>query len=54
VERTPAEDYPYLIEVAGLVASNGMDRGADYEFGLDLVLDGLEATLAPTGRSRAR
>jgi AcrR family transcriptional regulator len=54
VERTPADDYPYLIEVAGVVASDGMDRDADFEFGLDLVLDGLEATLVPSGRGRAR
>jgi AcrR family transcriptional regulator len=36
-------DYPYLVEVVGgHVAKAGYDYGAEFLFGLDLILDGLE------------
>jgi AcrR family transcriptional regulator len=42
--QIPAEEYPYVVEVLGHVMSQG--RREDFEFGLDLILDGLERRLA--------
>lgn len=42
VERTGADDYPNLTAVARLAAENGIDLAADFEVGLDAVLDALE------------
>jgi AcrR family transcriptional regulator len=41
-------EYPYLAEMAiGLIMVPGYDHGAEFEFGLDLILDGLRrASLA--------
>jgi AcrR family transcriptional regulator len=39
-----AEDFPHVVEVITHVMQHG--RVEDFEFGLDLVLDGLERTLA--------
>jgi AcrR family transcriptional regulator len=40
----PADEYPHLAELtAGHVLRAGYDYGNEFEFGLDLVLDGLEA-----------
>jgi AcrR family transcriptional regulator len=42
-ENVPAmDDYPYLVEVAAEMAKAGYDYGIEFEFGLDLILDGLE------------
>jgi AcrR family transcriptional regulator len=38
--------YPYLVEVATEMGKAGYDYAAEFEFGLDLVLDGLERFLA--------
>jgi len=35
-------DYPYLEEVAAEMAKAGYDYATEFEFGLDLILDGLE------------
>jgi AcrR family transcriptional regulator len=35
-------DYPYLVEVATEMAKAGYDYATEFEFGLDLILDGLE------------
>ena len=35
-------DYPYLVEVATEMAKAGYDYATEFEFGLDLLLDGLE------------
>jgi AcrR family transcriptional regulator len=41
--RFPAGQYPHLAEfMFGHVLQPGYDYGAEYEFGLDLILDGLE------------
>jgi hypothetical protein len=41
----PKEQYPYLFEMANQVA-NGKHSGVnEFEFGLDLILDGLERIL---------
>jgi AcrR family transcriptional regulator len=36
------DDYPYLVEVATEMAKAGYDYATEFEFGLDLILDGLE------------
>jgi Tetracyclin repressor-like, C-terminal domain len=38
--QIPAEQYPYVFEVITRIMQTGRDE--DFEFGLDLVLDGLE------------
>ncbi|EFQ82937.1 transcriptional regulator, TetR family [Aeromicrobium marinum DSM 15272] len=43
----PADRYPHLVEmVTDQVVGGGYDYGDEFGFGLDLVLDGLEARLA--------
>ena len=39
----PAEQYPYLHRMAVHSMESGYDAEADFEFGLELILDGLEA-----------
>jgi AcrR family transcriptional regulator len=42
----PADEYPHLRElVVEQAMSTGYDEGADFAFGLDLILDGLERLL---------
>lgn len=42
----PADEYPYLREMVVEYAMNsGYDAGADFEFGLNLILDGLQRLL---------
>jgi AcrR family transcriptional regulator len=42
----PAEEYPYLREmVVDYALSSSQDESADFAFGLDLILDGLERLL---------
>jgi len=36
------ENYPYLIEAATELATAGYDYDTEFEFGLDVILDGLE------------
>jgi AcrR family transcriptional regulator len=36
------QQYPYLLEVAMEIAKAGYDYATEFEFGLDLILDGLE------------
>jgi len=46
----PADEYPHLAEFTlGHVLQPGYDFADEYEFGLDLVLDGLERALRETG-----
>ncbi len=43
----PAAEYPSLTEMAvDYVMSSGHDESADFEFGLNLILDGLQRHLA--------
>jgi AcrR family transcriptional regulator len=47
--RFPAEQYPYLAELTREhVLRPGYDYGSEFEFGLDLILDGLERLLNKT------
>jgi AcrR family transcriptional regulator len=39
---SPADDYPYLMDVAEELAKSGYDYTLEFEFGLDLILDGIE------------
>jgi AcrR family transcriptional regulator len=46
----PANEYPYLREIVVEYAmDSGYDEAADFEFGLDLILDGLQRLLDTTG-----
>jgi AcrR family transcriptional regulator len=47
----PAADYPYLARMAEAAAASGYDAEADFAFGLDLILDGLERRLAAAAAS---
>ena len=51
----PADEYPYLRElVVEHAMDSGYDDGADLEFGLDLILDGLQRLLVtPPSRGRS-
>ena len=43
LQELPAGEYPYLHEViADHVLTVGFDYDTEFEFGLDLILDGLE------------
>ena len=42
----PADEYPYLREmVVDYAMATGHDESADFDFGLDLILDGLQRLL---------
>jgi hypothetical protein len=42
----PADQYPYLAEFTfEHVLQPGYDYGSEYEYGLDLILDGLDSAL---------
>jgi AcrR family transcriptional regulator len=46
LEALPVEQFPYLAEMASTFTSNaGYDEAADFEFGLNLILDGLQRVL---------
>jgi hypothetical protein len=46
MEQFPTEAYPYLSEfTVKHVLQPGYDHGEEFEFGLDLILDGLERAL---------
>jgi Tetracyclin repressor-like, C-terminal domain len=43
LQQLPANDYPYIAEtVGGYVTGSGYDFADEFEFGLGLILDGLE------------
>jgi AcrR family transcriptional regulator len=46
------EAYPYLIEVVEQFARDGYDYAQEFEFGLDLILDGIERLRPSGGRRR--
>lgn len=44
IDPLPQREYPYLMEfTAEHILQPGYDFGAEFEFGLDLILDGLDA-----------
>jgi len=44
--QLPADKYPYLVELSKLVMGGSYDGVSEFEFGFDLLLDGLERVLA--------
>jgi hypothetical protein len=47
LQAIPADEYPYLREmVVDYAITAGYDESADFDFGLSLILDGLERLLA--------
>jgi hypothetical protein len=43
LQQFPADQYPYLAEtIAEVINKSGWEYGDEFEFGLDLILDGLE------------
>ena len=46
--HVPAEAYPHLVRVSRELLASGFDYADEFEFGLDLVLDGIERALAAT------
>jgi hypothetical protein len=38
----PADQYPHLVEIATELIAAGFDYAAEFEYGLDLVLDAIE------------
>ena len=50
LQQIPADEYPYLAEVGQAhVVDSDYDHADEFEWGLDLVLDGLERALAAEG-----
>ncbi len=43
--HVPAEAYPHLVRVATELLASGFDYGDEFEFGLDLILEGIERAL---------
>ena len=47
LEQVPADEYPHLVELmTEHVLRPGYDFGAEFEFGLDLILDGLGSAVS--------
>ena len=52
IEPLPADDYPHLVELATeYIMQPGYDFGNEFDFGLELILDGLEAAARPDPRT---
>jgi AcrR family transcriptional regulator len=52
LDQFPAEEYPHLAELTTEhVLQPGYDYGNEFEFGLDLILDGLERARTPLKRT---
>jgi AcrR family transcriptional regulator len=49
-QNLPASEYPNLLALAEMVATAPRDVPVDFEFGLDLILGGLERLRATTGQ----
>ena len=43
--QVPADQYPNLARVSAELLASGFDYGDEFEFGLDLILDGIERAL---------
>ncbi len=54
MSRFRTGEYPHLTELTvEHVLKPGYDYGAEYRFGLDLILDGLERILQPSPPARS-
>ena len=45
IAQMPADEYPNLVRVSNELLASGFDYGNEFEFGLDLILDGIERVL---------
>ena len=52
-DSAPTEAYPHLARMIEWTMEHGYDEDADFEFGLSLILDGLEQLLS-AARKRGR
>ena len=52
--RLEADDYPYLAEMTEHAVKSGYDHANEFEFGLDLILDGLETLRDKAANKRQR
>jgi hypothetical protein len=43
--QVQADEYPSFVRVGAELLASGFDYGAEFEFGLDLILDGIERAL---------
>lgn len=50
LDALPMDDYPHLFEVARTLLDGGFDYAAEFEAGLDLVLDAIDRLHATTAR----
>jgi len=53
-DNIPLDAYPYVTKLAELSMKNGYDENADFEFGINLILDGLERLLPASLAGRDR
>ncbi len=52
MEQFPTDEYPHLVEMTtSYVLQPGYDFGDEFEFGLDVILDGLARSLPGEPRS---
>jgi AcrR family transcriptional regulator len=49
LERARTEEFPHLVEVRERAREHGYSLDDEFEFGLELILDGLERTVASAG-----
>ena len=55
VAKNPLDDYPHLAEFSmEHIMQPGYDFGSEFEFGLELILDGLARTIGEAGSSLSR
>ena len=45
--RVPADQYPNLVRVGAELIASGFDYADEFEFGLDVVLDGIARVVLP-------
>jgi AcrR family transcriptional regulator len=46
IRQLPSDEYPNLAAVGSDLVASGFDYGDEFEFGLDLILDGLQRAVA--------
>jgi hypothetical protein len=54
LRQLPADQYPHLREMIGYAMKPGYAYGDEFEFGLDLILDGLERLRSAPARRSTR
>ena len=51
--QIPIDEYPHLMAVSTELLAGGFDYGAEFEFGLDLILDAIDRSIARRSRGVA-